>query len=110
MAEEAEKEDGMKAESDSGSGKGTVRLQIRVYGQVQGVFFRAKAQEEARRLGLSGFARNERDGTVTVEGEGPAPAVDRMRAWCETGPPEARVERIETDCIEPIGGGGFRTL
>lgn len=108
MAEEAEKADGMSAADDSGSGVDTVRLRIQVQGKVQGVFFRAKAQEEAERLGVSGLARNEPDGTVTIECEGSPEAVERLRAWCENGPPQARVERIETVPLAPTGDTGFR--
>lgn len=90
------------------SGSERVRLRVRIHGQVQGVFFRARAQAEAERLGVSGFARNEPDGTVTVECEGPAAAVERLRVWCETGPPRARVERTDTVPLEPIGETGFR--
>ncbi len=100
---------GMNNVSDAESGKGLVRLRIRVHGKVQGVFFRARAQDEARSLGVTGFARNEPDGTVTVECEGPPDAIERMRAWSETGPPQARVQRIETAPLEPSGDTGFRT-
>jgi len=106
----------MIAASDAQSGSGRVRLRIRVHGRVQGVFFRARAQERARELGIAGFARNEPDGTVTLECEGPADAVERMRAWCETGPPRATVERIETTRLDPSGASGasgetgFRSL
>jgi len=92
------------------SGSGLVRLRIRIHGQVQGIFFRARAQEEAQALGIVGFARNEPDGTVTIECEGPADAVERIRNWCKTGPPGAAVERIETTRLDPIGDSGFRRL
>lgn len=70
-------------------------LSIRVRGLVQGVYFRASARDEARRLGLTGYARNEPDGSVAIEVEGEAAAVDRFVAWCRHGPPDARVERVE---------------
>jgi acylphosphatase len=68
---------------------------VRVYGRVQGVSFRASARAEARRLGLTGFARNEADGAVAIEVEGEEPALDRFVAWCRVGPPAADVERVE---------------
>ncbi len=71
---------------------------------------RCRAQEEAERLAVSGFARNEPDGTVAIECEGPPEAVERLRAWCESGPAQARVERIETVPLAPIGDTGFRTV
>ena len=92
---------------DRESGEGTVRLRVRIYGEVQGVFFRAGAAELAQAEGVTGFARNEPDGTVTVECEGAPDAVERLRAWCESGPPRARVERIETIPLAPIRDNGF---
>ena len=94
---------------DAESGASSVRLRVRVHGEVQGVFFRASAADMARSLGVAGFARNEQDGTVTVEVEGAPDAVERLRAWCETGPPQARVERIESVPLAPIGDNGFHT-
>ncbi len=82
---------------------------IRVFGKVQGVFFRRSAREEARRLGLAGFARNEADGSVYVEIEGEEAALARFEAWCETGPPGARVERVEVQMEEPVGYDQFAT-
>lgn len=100
----------MSTARDPESESNVVRLRIRVHGRVQGVFFRAEARDRAGRLGITGFARNEPDGTVTVECQGPEGAVERMRAWCETGPPDAAVESIETARLEPHGETGFRTL
>lgn len=100
----------MSTARDPESESEVVRLRIRVLGRVQGVFFRAKARDQAGRLGITGFARNEPDGTVTVECQGAARAVDQMRAWCETGPPDAAVESIETATLEPHEETGFRTL
>lgn len=82
---------------------------IRVFGKVQGVFFRRSAREEARRLGLAGFARNEPDGSVYLEVEGDESALARFVAWCETGPVGARVERVEVREGEPIGHRDFST-
>lgn len=67
---------------------------MHVQGRVQGVFFRQSTQHEARRLGLTGTVRNNPDGTVTIEAEGPAAALDALEAWCHTGPPAARVDQV----------------
>jgi acylphosphatase len=88
---------------------GDVRYRVRVTGRVQGVWFRASAEREAVRLGLRGFARNEPDGALTVEAEGPASAVDAMVAWCRIGPPRAEVESVEVTSVAPTGGRGFTT-
>ncbi|ALD21610.1 acylphosphatase [Hymenobacter sp. DG25A] len=68
---------------------------FQIYGRVQGVFYRQSSQQEARRLGLTGFARNNPDGTVTIEAEGPPDALDALLAWCQKGPAAAQVERVE---------------
>ena len=80
---------------------------IRICGRVQGVFFRASAREEARRLGLAGFARNEPDGSVLIEAEGAEAALERFIAWCRRGPPGARVERVDVEHGEPRGHADF---
>ena len=86
------------------------RRTIRVFGHVQGVFFRASARDEARRLGLAGFARNEPDGSVSIEVEGDERALAQFVDWCHEGPPRARVERVEVQEGEAVGHTGFVIL
>ena len=45
-------------------------LEIKIFGKVQGVFFRSSARQKAGELGLSGFAENLADGSVEIEAEG----------------------------------------
>jgi acylphosphatase len=71
-------------------------LNIRVTGRVQGVFFRASAREVATKLQLRGFVRNEPDGSVYIEAEGPEEALKEFVAWCRQGPPHAVVTNVET--------------
>ena len=78
-----------------------------VRGRVQGVFFRAEAAERARSLGLGGWIRNNRDGTVEALFEGPRERVESMIRWCAQGPPGAVVEAEETEWEEPQGENGF---
>ena len=66
-----------------------------IHGWVQGVFFRAFTRDEARSLGLFGWVRNRRDGTVEAYLEGDKEKVDRMVNWCHQGSPSSRVERVE---------------
>ena len=71
------------------------RLQIIVRGRVQGVFFRASTQREARRLGLTGWVMNRRDGSVEVVAEGDEGLLRELLAYCQRGPSAARVEKVD---------------
>ncbi|MGH9136663.1 MAG: acylphosphatase [Acidimicrobiales bacterium] len=90
-------------------GDGAVRKRVVVSGLVQGVWYRASAEREAWRLGVSGFARNQWDGSVLLELEGAPDAVDAMIAWCRVGPRRAQVTRVTVDELAPLGTRGFRT-
>jgi len=84
------------------------RVRVWISGRVQGVFFRAHVQDEARQLGLSGWVRNLRDGRVEAVFEGPAEKVEKMLAWCRKGSPLSYVERVETQEEELQGtSNGF---
>jgi acylphosphatase len=81
-----------------------------VSGKVQGVFFRASTRDRARALGLRGSAVNLQDGRVEVVAAGGAHALDALAAWLHQGPPDARVERVEREAIDPDAvGPGFDT-
>lgn len=71
-----------------------------VSGRVQGVGFRAATVRQAKRLGLTGWVRNLRDGSVEALFRGPAGKVEEALEWCRTGPAGARVDRIEVDWEE----------
>jgi len=66
-----------------------------VHGRVQGVGFRAWTETTALRLGLEGWVRNRRDGTVEALLVGTPDKVAAMLALIHRGPPGARVDRIE---------------
>ena len=73
----------------------TKHLNIKIYGQVQGVFFRVTAKEKAEKLRIKGFARNEEDGAVYIEAEGEKDKLDKFLEWCKNGPDKAQVEKLE---------------
>jgi acylphosphatase len=79
------------------------RLRARVRGRVQGVGFRASAAHEARRLGVSGWVKNEYDGDVSVLAEGEDSAVEAFLGWLRHGPPGARVVSVDADWSTPAG-------
>ena len=72
-----------------------------ISGQVQGVGFRYSMAEEAERLGVTGWVRNRRDGTVEAVIDGQAAAVEALLAWARRGPPAARVSDVT---ISEAGG------
>lgn len=78
-----------------------IALRVRVTGRVQGVSFRAWTQAEARARVLSGWVRNEPDGSVSAHLQGAAGAVEAMRAALHEGPPAARVETVDASPAEP---------
>ncbi|MBI4094234.1 MAG: acylphosphatase [Candidatus Liptonbacteria bacterium] len=89
------------------SGEMKRRVNIRIAGQVQGVFFRDSARAEAIRRGLSGVIRNEPDGTVRAEIEGEEEELKKFLAWCRKGPPDARVSKVEAEWNDtPKGARG----
>lgn len=70
-------------------------VHVRIEGRVQAVGFRAWVEAEATALGLNGWVRNRRDGTVEAVFGGEADLVAEMLRRCEQGPPAARVLRVE---------------
>ena len=83
----------------------TVRLIVE--GRVQGVGYRWWAVQEARRLGLCGWVRNRRDGSVEVLAIGPRPAIDQLSLACGEGPAAAAVSAVQSLPAEDDGSAGF---
>lgn len=83
-----------------------VAKHIRVTGRVQGVFFRAWTVQQAEALGVNGWVRNRRDGSVEILAAGAEPAVHSLIERCRQGPPVAEVEKLEVeDSLEEVPAG-----
>ncbi|KAL3716976.1 hypothetical protein ACJRO7_008540 [Eucalyptus globulus] len=90
--------------SDSSPSK-TVRTVIK--GRVQGVFYRNWTIENATQLGLKGWVRNRRDGSVEALFSGKAELVEEMQQRCRRGPPDAVVTGLEVFPTTDDPGTGF---
>ncbi len=73
------------------------RVHLRIHGRVQGVFFRASTMDKAKELGLTGWVRNNPDGSVEVIAEGSMERVETLVAWSHKGPRHAVVNRVEIE-------------
>jgi acylphosphatase len=79
-------------------------LRAVVHGRVQGVGFRFFAQDEAAKLGLTGYARNLSNGrSVEVVAEGPTASLDRLLASLRRGPSMSYVEKVDASWGEALG-------
>lgn len=70
-------------------------IAIKITGKVQGVFFRASTKAVADQMGIKGFVKNQKDGTVYIEAEATATFLDMFVEWCNEGPEKAKVENVE---------------
>ena len=84
-----------------------IARRLTVRGRVQGVFYRNWTVQAARQLGLTGWVRNQPDGTVAAHLQGEETAVRRMIALMRSGPPHAAVTEIEEAHCPPEPLAGF---
>lgn len=87
-----------------------VTRQIRVRGRVQGVGFRRAMRHEALRLGVCGWVRNRRDGSVEALIRGAPDAVARVLAWARRGPPAARVDVLQEAPVDAAFERAYETF
>lgn len=80
---------------------------IKVFGKVQNVGFRFYTVKTAQQFDITGFVRNETDGTVYIEAEGTLPDLETFTDWCRRGPQWARVDRMEIQDIPVVGHDHF---
>jgi acylphosphatase len=85
-------------------------LHLRVTGRVQGVGYRAFLEAEATKLGLDGWARNRRDGSVEAAVSGGEVAVDAFVLTCRRGPRGAAVKLVEIETHSGPLASGFVIL
>ena len=81
-------------------------LRLQIYGRVQGVYYRVSTQKKAEELGLVGWVRNRKDGSVEVlvcdpqsSAQKSSAALQALCDWCLLGPPLANVDKVDTSWI-----------
>ena len=79
------------------------RLSAVVHGRVQGVSFRYYTRQRAQGLGLTGYVRNQWDGTVKVVAEGPRPRLEALHQWLQQGPSLAYVTQVDAEWAPATG-------
>ncbi len=79
------------------------QVKLKIYGRVQGVFFRDSARRKSKKLGLVGCASNKDDGTVEIVAEGEERGLKELIKWCYNGPMLAKVDKIDIDWQEHTG-------
>jgi acylphosphatase len=85
------------------------RLYAIIEGRVQGVGFRMFVKDNARSLGVDGWVRNLRDGTVEVVAEGEREKLGKLLNALHRGPSASRVTQVKPEWQDPTGGhDGFR--
>lgn len=70
------------------------RVSLLISGRVQGVFFRLKTKEDAGKLGLTGWVKNNGDGSVEILAEGDKDKLEELIDWCKKGPQHAQVNKV----------------
>ena len=80
---------------------------LTISGRVQGVWYRAWTTQTAEELGLSGWVRNRREGSVEAVVAGPRDAVETMIERCKDGPPHAVVDEVTAEPTAEPDIGGF---
>ena len=78
---------------------------LQIFGLVQGVGYRYRFMEQAQFLGITGWVRNRRGGSVEAMIAGTPEAVEALTAWARRGPAAASVERVEASDAEGVFAG-----
>lgn len=86
---------------------GMKTVSYKVYGKVQGVFYRASTLEKATKLGLKGFVRNQPDGSVYIEATGDESQLQALEQWCKQGPLLSNVREVVAEDLPDKEFEGF---
>ncbi|RYG33827.1 MAG: acylphosphatase [Chitinophagaceae bacterium] len=78
-----------------------------IKGKVQGVYFRESARKEAEKLHLTGWIRNNTDGSVEGAVFGDPAVIDKFILWCHKGPLLAHVTEVSTHPTDAVSLQGF---
>ena len=73
---------------------------MRIYGRVQGVYFRESMRQRAEQLHVTGWVRNCPDGSVEAVAQGDTVAVGRLIEWAQRGPEPAKVDELDVESVE----------
>lgn len=82
------------------------QIQIIIFGEVQGVFFRQGVKRKASELGISGFVKNQKDGSVKIIAEGEEEKLKELIEWCRHGTEISKVKDIKIKWLD--GGKEFK--
>lgn len=82
-------------------------VELKITGKVQGVGYRYFVQKNARALGLTGWVKNNKDGSVICVATGGEETLENLRQQCEVGPPAAEVQNVATKIIPDENFDGF---
>ncbi len=83
-------------------------VRVRIKGLVHGVSFRSSMAQLAADLGVRGWVRNLPDGSVEAFLEGDERRVKRVLEWARSGPPRARVDKVDVQVTAPRNHRDFR--
>ena len=81
-----------------------ISYSIKILGKVQGVGFRFYTHKKAQELGVKGFVKNMRDGSVYVEAQATPAIMSEFVSWLHQGPPWARVDDV---LVQEMPGNDF---
>ena len=85
-------------------------VQLKIYGEVQGVFFRASAKSVAIRLGITGWIKNTHEGNVEALANGEEKAVEEFIEWCRQGPEKSRVTKVDVSNVAHVSFEDFEII